>query len=109
MEKGVAPASSKEAVASYPMLLLPLKRKLGDFTQELRHIHRGEHISENTKFKMYVTEHAQIKVIVQEKEVTSTFLAISSCMDSYKGKGTLYFVLYSKVTFYRSTNFMNSN
>lgn len=55
----------------------PLERQYGDFSQELRHIHTEEHIPENMKFEMYVTEPAQLKVVVQEEEVASTFLTIS--------------------------------
>ena len=68
--------SGKGAVELSPRLLPPLQRKCDYFTSELRRSHSGEHNSENTKFKMYATEHAQTKVL--EKEVTSTFLAISS-------------------------------
>lgn len=76
MEKGASLASGKGGEKLPPGFSLLQKRKHGDFIPELRHIPRGEHISENTKFKMYVTEHGQIKVLVLEMEVTGTFLAI---------------------------------
>lgn len=77
MERGLSPASRKGAVELSPKQPSPLERQHGDFSQELRHIHTGEHIPQNMKIEMYVTEQAQLKVIVQEEEVASTFLTIS--------------------------------